>query len=354
MRRANWCFLLAVVSYIGGSLLLGRIARHVELPYFLSIMSGQILIALSLVISALIFKGKAFGVIRRERLGIVDILLIICIMFLCLPLVYFINAISMLFTENAMAGTMVEMMDMPYLLNLFMVAVSPAVVEELLCRGVLHHNYRTKNVLFGVILNSVIFGLLHLNINQMLYAMALGIIFSLVVEATGSIYSSMIMHFIMNSISVTLVELMKIIANVEIYAEELATTAVAAEGAATTTDMAAATEAAEAMVMEIPAGLSVILYVIGFLIAFASTTCAIALIFKLAKRRGHYEEFKAIFRIKKKAAVVDSGEDEKENVEGVVDKDVAEKRNFMYYVKDYAALVVAAGICITFMVLIML
>ncbi len=39
------------------------------------------------------------------------------------------------------------------------------------------------------------FRTLHLNFNQMPYAVYLGIVFALMVEATGSIYTSMLMHF---------------------------------------------------------------------------------------------------------------------------------------------------------------
>ena len=44
----------------------------------------------------------------------------------------------------------------------------------------------------------LIFGLMHLNFNQFSYGFALGVIFAAVVEASGSIYASMVIHFLIN------------------------------------------------------------------------------------------------------------------------------------------------------------
>lgn len=39
---------------------------------------------------------------------------------------------------------------------------------------------------------------MHMNFNQMAYAVVIGLIFGFVVEATGSIIPTMIMHFLIN------------------------------------------------------------------------------------------------------------------------------------------------------------
>ena len=49
---------------------------------------------------------------------------------------------------------------------------------------------------------ALMFGLLHMNINQMSYAIVMGILFFSLNEVTGSILSSMLVHFIINGISV--------------------------------------------------------------------------------------------------------------------------------------------------------
>ena len=120
------------------------------------------------------------------------------------PVVIILNRFSMYFVKNQVMTVMPEMMKMGYFPMLFVMAVMPAFNEEFLCRGVLYGAYRERAPLKGVLLSALIFGLFHLNINQMLYAIYLGIILALMVEATGSIYTSMLMHFLLNGFNVTI------------------------------------------------------------------------------------------------------------------------------------------------------
>ena len=55
-----------------------------------------------------------------------------------------------------------------------------------------------------VLLSSLLFGLMHMNFNQAPYAFALGVAMAVLVEATGSLWSSVLMHVIFNAQSVLL------------------------------------------------------------------------------------------------------------------------------------------------------
>ncbi len=83
-------------------------------------------------------------------------------------------------------------------------AVVPAVVEELIFRGVLYHAYRENGVILGAVACGLAFGIMHLNLNQFCYAAVLGIIFCIFVEITGSIFSSITAHFVINGWNVLL------------------------------------------------------------------------------------------------------------------------------------------------------
>ncbi len=322
-KKANWFFLVVVCVFVGGSFLFSFIDAKVGLPENLSVMSGQVLIIAATTVYILFTRENPFKFVKHEILGIADILLVALVMFLCLPLVYFINVVSMTFTENEIAGTMIDMINNPYLLNLAMIALTPAIVEEMVCRGILYHSYKTKSTIFAIIMSAFIFGLLHMNLNQMLYAMAIGIVFCIVVEATGSIYSSMIMHFIMNSISVTMMALLKFLMKSGVYSEEML---------GETADMQSTAAA-----VEIPVILNVILIMIGLLIVIAFSSVAAAVIICLAKRRGHYEDLKAIFQKHKK---------DNYTLEDIAD----EKRSIKDGIKEYVPLVIAVLICLTIMI----
>jgi membrane protease YdiL (CAAX protease family) len=83
-------------------------------------------------------------------------------------------------------------------------AFLPCVIEEMAYRGIILGSFREGGRLKAIIASGLLFGIMHMNFNQMAYAIVIGIIFGIVIEATGSIVSTMIMHFMINGLSVTL------------------------------------------------------------------------------------------------------------------------------------------------------
>ncbi len=89
-----------------------------------------------------------------------------------------------------------------FLVSLLCMAVLPAVFEELSFRGAFFQEYRAAfGSWAGIIFSAFLFGIYHLNMRQFVYAFICGILFSLLIEATDSIASSMFLHFLMNMIS---------------------------------------------------------------------------------------------------------------------------------------------------------
>jgi membrane protease YdiL (CAAX protease family) len=130
------------------------------------------------------------------------ILFTICIT----PAINFVNAISRMFSVAAINDTMLNITQKnSYLFALFCVAFVPCIMEEFVYRGLFYQGYRRVNPLGGAFLSAFLFGILHGNLNQFCYAFVMGIVFALVIEATDSILSTMIIHFIMNGWSITLI-----------------------------------------------------------------------------------------------------------------------------------------------------
>lgn len=121
----------------------------------------------------------------------------------------YINVLSQLFTENRIGEHMLELiLAYPFPIAFFVIAVTPAVCEELLFRGVLYRGYRKNGLWVAVFLSAFLFGIMHMNLNQFFYAFAVGIIFALVNEVTGSILPSFFLHLYMNGRSTVLLFLM--------------------------------------------------------------------------------------------------------------------------------------------------
>ena len=152
----------------------------------------------------LITKQSPKKVLRLNKLHIKDIFIIICLSFICQPIMTFLSLISQFFFENEIGNFIGEVVNSPYWVLLLLIAVLPAITEEITIRGVVLSGYENKNIYVSCILSGLLFGIMHLDPQQFLYATALGIILALVVRITDSIFASVIMHFIINGTSITI------------------------------------------------------------------------------------------------------------------------------------------------------
>lgn len=134
--------------------------------------------------------------------------MVILFTFLTMPLTTLVNAISMLFVDNVVMEISGDVVDMPFFLMFFLMAVYGPFCEEITFRGLMFNGYKKRGSLLGaVFLSALTFGLMHMNFNQIPYAFVIGILLALLVEATGSIWSSLLYHFIFNAESVCLLYL---------------------------------------------------------------------------------------------------------------------------------------------------
>lgn len=78
------------------------------------------------------------------------------------------------------------------------VAVFPAIVEEIIFRGVLFGCLREYGEIFAMVGSAAVFGLFHGNIEQLIFAFLLGLVLALAVIKTNSIFISISIHFVNN------------------------------------------------------------------------------------------------------------------------------------------------------------
>jgi membrane protease YdiL (CAAX protease family) len=116
------------------------------------------------------------------------------------PMVMFTNYFSQLFAKNTMTQAADNLVGNTPVLYMIAIALLAPVCEEILLRGFFHNRLK-KLVPFtaAAILSGFWFGVFHLNLNQFCYAWLLGVVFAYVNRASGSIYTSMIMHVVINS-----------------------------------------------------------------------------------------------------------------------------------------------------------
>ena len=87
-------------------------------------------------------------------------------------------------------------------LNLFTIAVLPALVEEMIFRGYILRTLRPYGNVFAVLVSSMLFSLMHGNLRQIPFAFIGGLIFGFLYVLTDNIWMTVTAHFANNAVSV--------------------------------------------------------------------------------------------------------------------------------------------------------
>lgn len=207
-KAVNRLYLLTVLWVLGASVCVGRLPFAENLAMEQLMLLSQFLYFLPVAVFMAVKKIKPWEWMPFKRIGISTIAMVVLYTLLLLPLVTLLNLISMLFVQNAFADSQQELAGNHVLVNLFVMAVVPAVAEEFTYRGIYYNAFRQRGIWTAVFGSALAFGLIHMNINQFCYAFALGVAFALLLEATGSIFATMTAHFTVNGWSVLMMALM--------------------------------------------------------------------------------------------------------------------------------------------------
>ncbi|MCH5279827.1 MAG: CPBP family intramembrane metalloprotease [Lachnospiraceae bacterium] len=200
-RAVNWLFL--VYLFVEAGLVALVLLTGIRFSVLSSIILTQVILLVPTLIFLLVTKTKVSEMIPHKKLHPVTPLLCIVYTGLCMPLILVVNMISLLFVDNEATRMAAGMMGLPGWVMILAVGILGPVNEEFLFRGTFYGSYRkTGRILAAMFMSAFLFGLTHLNFNQMSYAIVMGILAVLLIEATGSIVSSMILHACINTFSV--------------------------------------------------------------------------------------------------------------------------------------------------------
>ncbi|MCI9071736.1 MAG: CPBP family intramembrane metalloprotease [Lachnospiraceae bacterium] len=206
-KKANWMFLALVVSHAGLNLLAVRtsLMDAVVQNMALNIIVSEITIWLPAVVFLLVGRTRPAAYCRLKKVHISTALMTVLFTLLLEPLITVVNAFSMLFVDNTVAGLSPHILQIPLWGMLLGIAVYAPFAEELAFRGVIYQSYRQQgNRWRALLLSSLLFGLMHMNLNQACYAFVIGIALALLVEATDSMIPAFIAHACVNGLSTVL------------------------------------------------------------------------------------------------------------------------------------------------------
>ena len=198
--KVSLYFLIVLVLSIVGPMFVTPVLYKIGLvPPLVLMVIHIIFFIVPAIIYIIVTKSNYKKVFSFKKPKGKDVFFSILIAALALPIMTFFSYTSSLFYTNDVALVLDQMRVYPLWLMILVVGVTPAITEEITIRGIALSGFEFKSKNVAAIMTGIMFGILHLNAHQFLYATAMGIILAYVVRATGSIFLSMLIHFLINS-----------------------------------------------------------------------------------------------------------------------------------------------------------
>lgn len=285
VKEINELFLITTLTAIVGSYVIGMTGLA-KLDYSMLLLINQLLLALPTLVYIVVTKVSVKELFRFNKIKVGTVFLLILFAYLVMPFMQLINLLSMLIAKNEISGKITLITEgQPFIISLFVIAIVPAFLEESVYRGCFFNTYSKVSPMKAIVLSAFYFGLMHGNLNQFSYAFVMGMIFCLIVEATDSIFSSMIIHFVINGSSVVMLYVLPVIQR---FAKDFG----GADTSALTTDISQV-ESRQLLI-------TILFYAVY---AVFATVLASLVFVAIVKHEGRWEQVKAMFCRKRKEEV---------------------------------------------------
>lgn len=170
------------------------------------------------LLSDIVFCFIAIGFIlwRRRRLTEPchftkpksSVLLITVPLAVCLNLflVFFLPFLPLDESAKQMEEMFQPFLDAPLWKEILIIVVFAAINEELMLRGLIFHELRRKMpIIVAIVIQGILFGLIHFNLLQIVYAAPMGILLGYIYVWTRSIWVTMSIH-LFNNLTATLLD----------------------------------------------------------------------------------------------------------------------------------------------------
>ena len=201
-KKSAWLYLIIAVISISISFILTFLYAQTgfELKMIPNILLSEAMLIVPMALILLFSKDKLTEVFSIRKINWRTFFGVIAFTMAASPLVTLVNLVSQLFVENTVTTNSGQFLSLHPLLLVFFVGILAPVCEEAVFRGAIFSGYKKEgNVWKGILISALLFGLLHMNINQASYAFVIGILLGFLLEATGSIFSTMLFHILVNS-----------------------------------------------------------------------------------------------------------------------------------------------------------
>ncbi len=228
LKDSGISYILCIVLSIAVSFLVVNLATIVSSSYAMpveDVMSQNWFLYVNMLISELVFLVSFFFVVGLKKdktfvktsklnfhfdirvfLGVV--FLGIIAMFASINATGLVNHLFSFLSPLKLSSSLgVEINTFgQFALLVLLLAVFPAICEELVFRGIIYNGLRQKmSAKWAIVVSAAMFAFIHFSIYKTFYQLILGAILGLLVYYTGTIFYGMIFHFV-NNFTIILVE----------------------------------------------------------------------------------------------------------------------------------------------------
>lgn len=200
--RAGILFSITILLFI----MIGYRAQRNDF-YSGVLVTEFLLIMLPALIFLLIFRYDLKKVLRLNKTGAVNFLLIFCIMIFAVPVAGIFNLANLLIVNSIFGKVIVAQPPAAgnltgLLVNILLIGGTAGLCEEFLFRGVLQRSFESFGKVRAILLAAFLFSLTHLDFQKIFGTFVLGVLIGFLVYRTDSLYSGMFAHFTNNSFAV--------------------------------------------------------------------------------------------------------------------------------------------------------
>lgn len=209
IRHAGILYLISMILFVGSGEVIsilkpGQMSYYMQMIFIASIQF--LFVFLPTMIYLIIRKPNIKKTLRLNRVSIKNVLISILVMIFAIPVAAVINAIVILILNyfgkmHEPAVFQTENINQ-LIINLFVIALIPAVFEELVYRGVILSAYERTGRFKAIVISSLLFALMHRDLQSLVGTFMLGLVLAYIVYRNNSIFAGMIAHFTNNSLIV--------------------------------------------------------------------------------------------------------------------------------------------------------
>lgn len=210
-KKIGFILGMALIIYLSTSIIFNLISTVIITSMLTDVMNMEQIELLNLALNSILSLGLAALLVflyeEKEKVGnsvtVKEKIKIILEGIFFIGIIQILN--SYLYEKIGIDYNVVDMISIEnnknILTNILLficLAVVPAVFEELLFRKAIIDVTRRVNIEFAIISSSLIFGLIHMNLGQTIFAFVLGLIFAWIYIKTNDIKITMILHLLNN------------------------------------------------------------------------------------------------------------------------------------------------------------